>query len=65
VSWKDLPQPRRTQLERTLTSRQLDVLILHLAGCSQRKTATMLSVSRTTVRDHLTVAIAKLKEPAA
>ena len=65
MSWKDLPQPRRTQLEATLTSRQLDVLILHLAGCSQRRIVTMLGISRTTVRDHLTTAIAKLEEPAA
>ena len=62
MSWKDLDPQHRHHLEQTLTSRQLDVLILHLAGCSQRRIATMLGIHRTTVRDHLTTAIACLKE---
>ncbi len=62
MSWKDLTEQQRQHARDVLTKRQLDVLTLHLAGCSQRRIATMLNLKRTTVRDHLTVAIACLKE---
>lgn len=64
MSWNTLDPAIREIAERELTPRQLDVLILHLAGCSQRTIATMLGMRRTTVRDHLAIAIATLKEPA-
>lgn len=57
MNWSTLPPHIRTATEQQLTSKQLDVLVLHLAGCSQRRIATMLNVSRTTVRDHLAVGL--------
>ncbi len=54
MSWNTLDPKHQTHLEETLTRKQLDVLVLHLAGCSQRRIATMLGYrSKTTVADHL------------
>lgn len=62
MSWNTLPPHQRDHAQTQLTPKQLDVLILHLAGCSQRRIATMLNLSRTTVRDHLATGITTLKE---
>lgn len=56
MSWNTLTPQHRAHLEHTLTPGQLDVLILHLAGCSQRRIADMLGISRTTTRDRLRAA---------
>lgn len=53
MSWRTLDPQLRTRIQHTLTQRQLEVLILHLAGCSNRKGATMLGLTPTTYRDHL------------
>jgi RNA polymerase sigma factor (sigma-70 family) len=65
VSWAALDPTTKARIQATLTDRQQQVLTLHLAGCSQRRIATMLGISRTAVRDHLTTAVTALKEPAA
>lgn len=56
MSWNTLDPRHRAHLEHTLTPGQLDVLVLHLAGCSQRRIADMLGIARTTCRDRLRVA---------
>lgn len=70
MSWNTLTPHERELISQTLTPTQLRVYILHLAGCSQRRTATMLGYrSKGTVSHHLQAAhnaIAALatKEPA-
>lgn len=53
MSWRDLTDQERQRAHDRLTKRQLDVYTLHLAGCSQRQIATMLSLAKTTVADHI------------
>lgn len=62
MSWNDLPPDLRSALETRLTKGQLDVLTLHLAGCSQRRTADMLGIARTTVKDRLRTALNTITE---
>lgn len=53
MSWNALqPKIRRIAVE-TLTERQMEVWTLYLAGCGQRRIATMLDLERATVREHL------------
>ncbi len=61
MSWNQLPTHTRIELQGRLTKRQLDILTLHLAGCSQRRIATMLNLDRSTVRDHLAIGLTKLE----
>lgn len=56
MSWSQLDPKTKRRIEKRLTKRQLDVLILTLAGCSQRRIATMLTLHRSTVQDHLRIA---------
>lgn len=51
--WITLPQPVRDRLTHQLSQRQLDVLILWLAGCSIERMATMLGLAPRTIRTHL------------
>lgn len=54
MTWGQLPLDVRQEVAATLNERQLNVLYLHLAGCSHRRIATMLGYkSKTSVRDHL------------
>lgn len=51
--WAKLEQDYRQQIADELTLDQLNVLVLHLAGCSQQRIADMLATNRRTVRDRL------------
>lgn len=62
MSWKDLTVEHRQHLEHTLTSNQVDALILHLAGCSQQRAADMLGISRRSYRDRLHVGVNAMAE---
>ena len=53
MSWQSLDPAIRDQLKTRLTQRQLDVLILWLAGCSYDRISTMLGISVRSVRTHL------------
>ena len=53
MSWNTLDPNIRNQLTAKLTTRQHDVLILWLAGCSYDRIATMLNIAPRTVRTHL------------
>lgn len=62
MSWNTLPPATRKHAETHLTQRQLDILILHLAGCGTRRISTMLGIHRTTVKDHLHTALTTMAE---
>lgn len=53
MTWNTLDPDTRTELVRRLSQRQLDVLMLWLAGCSYDRIAQMLNLSPRTVRTHL------------
>lgn len=53
MSWNTLPTEHRDELKQRLSQRQLDVLILWLAGCSYDRISTMLGISVRSVRTHL------------
>lgn len=60
MAWRDLDTHTQQTIRRALTPKQLDVFILHLAGCSPYRISLMLTVSRRTVRDHLHAAHIRL-----
>lgn len=62
MSWRELPQDVRSTAENVLTRKQLDVWKLWLAGCSSRRIALMLMVSRSTVRSHLEDGMIRLSQ---
>lgn len=53
MSYSEVSEDVREVANRVLTGKQLDVWVLMLAGCSQRRSALMLGLSRSTVRSHL------------
>lgn len=53
MTWNTLKPTTRAELAKRLTQRQLDVLILWLAGCSYERIAGMLTIAPRTVRTHL------------
>ena len=53
MSWQSLDPAIRETLKTRLTQRQLEVLILWLAGCSYDRISTMLGISVRSVRTHL------------
>lgn len=62
MTWNTLDPAHRAHLETTLTSGQVDVLVLHLAGCGTRRIADMLGISRTTAKDRLRTALNALAD---
>lgn len=61
-SWNELPSEVRDVAKEKLTAAQLDVFVLWLSGCSDRRIGLMLvpPLSRSTVRSRLEVAHVRL-----
>lgn len=56
MSWNTIDPRHRQELEQRLTKKQLDVLVLMLAGCGSRRISDMLGISRTAAKDHMRTA---------
>jgi DNA-binding CsgD family transcriptional regulator len=61
MSWSELDDEVRELAESALTHRQLETLILALAGYDERSIADTLELSRSTIRDHLYAAHRNLR----
>ncbi len=56
MSWSALPDDLKQVAVDNLTRKQLDVLKLHLAGCSTGRIGRMLDITEPTARGHLEAA---------
>ena len=62
MTWQTLPPDIRAIAEAQLTKKQLHVWLLHLNGIGVRRSAVMLTVTPTTIRDHLDAAHRTLRK---
>jgi len=53
MSWNQLPPHQRAELTTRLTQKQLDALILWLAGCGYQTISTMTGLSVSTIRNRV------------
>ena len=65
MSWNTIPDDTRAELVGKLTTKQHDVYVLWLAGCSYDRISNMLNIAPRTVRTHLQRAKAIHREIAA
>lgn len=56
MSWLRLQADIRDTAKLVLTDKQLDAWMLTLAGCSRRRAATMLGITKTSLQDRLDAA---------
>lgn len=62
MSWSSLPPARRELIAAALTTKQIDVYKLHLAGCGHRRASLMLGLDESTIRGHLDRALRKINK---
>lgn len=62
MSWSTIPPAHQSAIAAALTSKQLDVYKLHLAGCGYRRISLMLDINPSTVRTHLDSAMLKIRK---
>ena len=62
MAYAELPEPRREQMERLLTVRQLEVVGLRADGFSWRRISRQLGIAVATVKDHHDAAMRRLNE---